>query len=151
MGPKRTPYDGGLVNRLNSVRRWGRHISFGDSWTNRRGRIVNGLTADYGEWPWQVSLRQWRTGNLIQPILGILFQTWLYGWLDFTWHFHELVLVALPNFSNFLQSSHFDIYLPHNEKSYFWYTPYTFCFLHTISLAANLLQQIRCRAIMQLK
>ena len=55
--PKRTPYDGGLSTRRDSVRRWGRHISFGNAWANRQGRIVNGMTADYGEWPWQVSLR----------------------------------------------------------------------------------------------
>ena len=64
-GPKRTPYDGGMSVRSNSIRRWGRRISFGETWANREGRIVNGLTADYGEWPWQVSLRQWRTGKMI--------------------------------------------------------------------------------------
>ena len=72
--PKRTPYDGGLSTRRDSVRRWGRHISFGNAWANRQGRIVNGMTADYGEWPWQVSLRQWRTGKAIFICTTIYFE-----------------------------------------------------------------------------
>ena len=61
--PKRTPYDGGLAVRRNSVRRWGKSSRFVSMWDNRQGRIVNGETSDYAEWPWQISLRQWRTGN----------------------------------------------------------------------------------------
>lgn len=40
-------------------------FDFGQTQLQRQGRIVNGNAADYGEWPWQVSLRQWRTGTNI--------------------------------------------------------------------------------------
>ena len=25
-------------------------------------QVVNGERSEYGQWPWQISLRQWRTG-----------------------------------------------------------------------------------------
>jgi hypothetical protein len=26
-------------------------------------QVVNGERSEYGQWPWQISLRQWRTGD----------------------------------------------------------------------------------------
>ena len=28
----------------------------------RSGRIIQGIEADYGEWPWQISIRKWKKG-----------------------------------------------------------------------------------------
>ncbi|TRY69532.1 hypothetical protein TCAL_09615 [Tigriopus californicus] len=43
----------------------------------RSGRIVNGLAADYGEWPWQVSLRQWRTATYLHKCgCALLSENW---------------------------------------------------------------------------
>ena len=28
----------------------------------RSGRIIQGIKGDYGEWPWQISIRKWKKG-----------------------------------------------------------------------------------------
>jgi len=48
-------------------------------WTHhaRRGKIVNGEDAKYGEWPWQVSLRQWRTATFLHKCgAALLSENW---------------------------------------------------------------------------
>ncbi|CAG0894496.1 unnamed protein product [Darwinula stevensoni] len=42
-----------------------------------QGRIVGGNRADYGEWPWQVSLRQWRTATFLHKCgAALLNENW---------------------------------------------------------------------------
>jgi len=44
---------------------------------SRRGKIVNGEDAKYGEWPWQVSLRQWRTATFLHKCgAALLSENW---------------------------------------------------------------------------
>jgi len=44
---------------------------------HRRGKIVNGEDAKYGEWPWQVSLRQWRTATFLHKCgAALLSENW---------------------------------------------------------------------------
>jgi hypothetical protein len=43
----------------------------------RSGKIVNGDKSEYGEWPWQVSLRQWRTATFLHKCgAALLSQDW---------------------------------------------------------------------------
>jgi len=59
----------------NSKFLWDRQRS--SSNRNREGRIVQGGVADYGEWPWQVSLRQWRTSTYIHKCgCALLSENW---------------------------------------------------------------------------
>lgn len=48
-----------------------------DQQSHRGGRIVQGELADYGEWPWQISLRQWRTATYIHKCgCALLSENW---------------------------------------------------------------------------
>jgi hypothetical protein len=43
----------------------------------RSGKIVNGDKSEYGEWPWQVSLRQWRTATFLHKCgAALLSENW---------------------------------------------------------------------------
>jgi len=47
------------------------------SGSRRTGKIVNGEKAEYGEWPWQVSLRQWRTATFLHKCgAALLSENW---------------------------------------------------------------------------
>jgi len=62
-----------------SARMIGRNPKVNNLWKqlNRRGKIVNGEKAEYGEWPWQVSLRQWRTATFLHKCgAALLSENW---------------------------------------------------------------------------
>jgi len=79
----RTPWLNETFRSIHASPRSGRKIggmtSTGHLWKqlNRRGKIVNGEKAEYGEWPWQVSLRQWRTATFLHKCgAALLSENW---------------------------------------------------------------------------
>jgi hypothetical protein len=68
-----TPRGGRMIGGERAdgmVKGWGRQL-------NRQGKIVNGEDAQYGEWPWQVSLRQWRTATFLHKCgAALLSENW---------------------------------------------------------------------------
>jgi len=75
-----TPWKNKTFRDAQASPRSGRRMGGGDQfWNqfNRRGKIVNGERAEYGEWPWQVSLRQWRTATFLHKCgAALLSDTW---------------------------------------------------------------------------
>jgi len=44
---------------------------------SRQGRVVNGQRTNYAEWPWQISLRQWRTATFLHKCgAALLTENW---------------------------------------------------------------------------
>merc|ERR1719245_407556 len=76
----RTPWLDEVFRASQASPRSGRKIG-GESkfWRQftRKGKIVNGEKAEYGEWPWQVSLRQWRTATFLHKCgAALLSENW---------------------------------------------------------------------------
>jgi len=79
----RTPWLNDTFRSIHASPRSGRKIGgktdTGHIWKqlNRQGKIVNGEKAEYGEWPWQVSLRQWRTATFLHKCgAALLSENW---------------------------------------------------------------------------
>jgi len=79
----RRPWLNATYRSIHASPRSGRKIGgktkTGKIWKQltRSGKIVNGEKAEYGEWPWQVSLRQWRTATFLHKCgAALLSENW---------------------------------------------------------------------------